>query len=199
MPEIFSEDSDIVQCVNTLHKLGDWESILDIRYKNPSLLWAWPTESSLRWLGQVPFNYQTKGITSIGCGSGLLEWLIETSTKCPVTSIDLAESWWAKYNQAPSYISRIWIDQRRPIDSTLLSPDTALLFCYFNNENAFSNYINAYEGNVVIIVGPKPGLGRHTSPMPLTPNFDSKKQWELKETFDFNENGDIATVWVLKN
>ncbi len=46
-----------------------------------------------------------------------------------------------------------------------LDPESALLFCYFNQLEYFHQYLDQYEGNVVILIGPIDGH-RHCEPEP---------------------------------
>ena len=46
-----------------------------------------------------------------------------------------------------------------------LDSKSALLFCYFNNLEYFHQYLNSYDGNCIILIGPVDGH-RHCEPDP---------------------------------
>lgn len=52
------------------------------------------------------------------------------------------------------------------------STEFALLFCYFNDKIAFNEYVQAYEGRLIIIIGPERCSGTVTDPQPLNPKFE---------------------------
>lgn len=60
----------------------NWQEILQLNqlYKQCELsrfLWAWPTINCLKKLKKSLMNNGITKILSIGCGSGLLEWIIQ--------------------------------------------------------------------------------------------------------------------------
>lgn len=64
---------------------GKWKNVLRLSEnysKNEfnRFLWAWPTEDCLQILKKVLLKNRIKDVLSIGCGSGLLEWIINQST-----------------------------------------------------------------------------------------------------------------------
>lgn len=63
----------------------NWQEILQLNqlYSQNELsrfLWAWPTENCLEKLKTYFINHKITKILSIGCGSGLLEWIIQKTT-----------------------------------------------------------------------------------------------------------------------
>lgn len=68
-----------------LYHSGDWRSVIDLRdrFTRRELnrtLWAWPTTQSLDNLRKVLVKNRCKRVLSIGCGSGLLEWLLHKAS-----------------------------------------------------------------------------------------------------------------------
>lgn len=65
-------------------KLNDWKSVLKLR-ENCShdvavhFLWVWPTENCLSYIGKILDDMKIKSVLSIGCGTGLLEWILKES------------------------------------------------------------------------------------------------------------------------
>lgn len=51
------------------------------------LLWVWPSFNDLKWLKKIITDLKFKGIVSVGCGTGLLEWIIQQYLSELITSI----------------------------------------------------------------------------------------------------------------
>ena len=71
--------------VCSLYREGKWEGIINLGtngedYEVRRLLWVWPSVNDLCWIKNVIYEHQLEGIVSIGCGSGLLEWIIQQYT-----------------------------------------------------------------------------------------------------------------------
>lgn len=67
------------------YKKNDWKSVLELNKESDSsdaqkLLWVWPSESNLAFIDKILNDYNISGIISLGCGCGLLEWIIQTYT-----------------------------------------------------------------------------------------------------------------------
>ncbi len=62
---------------------GDWRGIVQL-YENgftdEKLLWFQPDSDGLNFLQKNLSELGVQGVSSIGCGSGLFEWLIKSST-----------------------------------------------------------------------------------------------------------------------
>lgn len=68
-----------------LYREDKWKEILDLNQlsDNPNalnLLWVWPSEENLNFIKTVLNEHNLGGIISVGCGCGLLEWIINKST-----------------------------------------------------------------------------------------------------------------------
>lgn len=62
-----------------------WENVLRLRAQYPidvysRYLWAWPTDDSLEIMRQILVRHRCQAVLSIGCGSGLLEWIFHKKT-----------------------------------------------------------------------------------------------------------------------
>lgn len=72
----------------TLQRLvanGKWRTVAALRRRfnrqeRSRYLWAWPTVCGLRKLGEELRSLGCAKVLSIGCGAGLLEWLLEQSS-----------------------------------------------------------------------------------------------------------------------
>lgn len=74
------EDLKIRVC--ELRQQNRWREIIDLEkeYKYPErnkISWVWPSLDDLNWLNNVIVKNKLGGIVSIGCGCGLLEWLVQ--------------------------------------------------------------------------------------------------------------------------
>lgn len=180
----------------TLSDENDWHGIVQCSSKfafdeKTRFLWAWPTVECLMWLKSVLRGNDIENILSIGCGSGLLEWLIDRAANVNIVGLELDKSWWQS-----SYAPKKFIDIRftqNPITSQFLRSclpvndiQFALLFCYFNNRNAFLGYVRAFDGDLIIIIGP---MNKQivTEPNPLNPNFEDDENWMLVDNFMLND------------
>lgn len=62
----------------------DWRKILALSQAyetsvTAQILWAFPTESCLRFLKALFKSFNIRNILSVGCGSGLLEFILQES------------------------------------------------------------------------------------------------------------------------
>ncbi|XP_018576582.1 uncharacterized protein LOC108915102 [Anoplophora glabripennis] len=181
-----------------LYRENKWEEILKLNEHSDdptalNLLWVWPSEKNLNFIKTVLNEYNLDGIVSIGCGCGLLEWIINKSTGFDVTGYEINKAWWESKYSNPKFIKLNY--QEESLEENCLNSNYALLFCYFNNGPAFLEYINTYEGNVVFIIGPGKGKGRHTDPEPFGANFGSFR-WRLYGYQEVKNSKDFIAVYV---
>lgn len=73
--------------------------------------------------------------------------------------------------------------------------DFAVLFCYFNNQKVFNEYVKAYQGKYVIIIGPAENTNRYTEPLPHSPKFEESGNYKLIHFSDFGDNRDHIAVF----
>lgn len=106
------------------------------------------------------------------------------------------EEWWASRYSNPQFIKLNFPNQ--PPTSEILISNYALLFCYFNDGEAFRDYIRCYKGDLVFIIGPGPGAGRHTDPEPFNPNFGSN-HWNLYKSQEVRDTRDFIAAYVRGN
>ncbi|XP_031625484.1 uncharacterized protein LOC116342123, partial [Contarinia nasturtii] len=179
-----------------LSSANDWHGIIEAGNlfsveEKTKFLWAWPSVASLAWLKRILTENHIGNILSVGCGSGLLEWLISKTTGVNVVGLELDKSWWKSAYSPTTFIDIKFTE--RQITSEFLKKciqaepsQFALLFCYFNNRKAFLEYVRAYSGDLVIIVGPNSEQHIVTDPNPLKPNFESD-EWSLLDFCQFND------------
>lgn len=185
------------ECLVSLSRVDDWHGIIETGKlfsvnEKSKFLWAWPTNKGMfLWLKTILVKHQIANILSVGCGSGLLEWLISKTTGVNVVGLELDNSWWKSAYSPKTFIEIKFTEIR--ITSEFLNKciqaeanEFALLFCYFNNHGAFLDYVRAYRGNLIIIVGPNSEQHIVTDPNPLQPNFETD-EWSLLDCFQFND------------
>lgn len=76
--------------ITSLKNQKNWKALLRLSEDREAFkfLWAWPAEGDLLYLKGVLRRHQVVGVTSVGCGCGLLEWLIqEVCGELPIISI----------------------------------------------------------------------------------------------------------------
>lgn len=78
-------DGELLNKVLEYYREGSWRKILNLNETSDNkdalkLLWVWPSEQNLKFLKKTIEELNCQGITSIGCGCGLLEWIIKRST-----------------------------------------------------------------------------------------------------------------------
>lgn len=76
---------NFVKEVLELYNKNDWKSIINLNKHSDNnealkLLWVWPSEENLKFIKNVLEEYGVSGIISLGCGCGLLEWIIHSYT-----------------------------------------------------------------------------------------------------------------------
>ncbi|XP_045112275.1 uncharacterized protein LOC123505178 [Portunus trituberculatus] len=169
-----------------LHQKGEAYTILSLvstftenktRPWDPLLLWVQPQPCCLSALAAHVRAANISALVSVGCGTGLLEWLIQAITGLSVVGYEVNASWWTSKYAPPTFIPLTFVDQEAPPPKV---PHThALMCCYFNNAKVFRQYVSAYEGPVLLIIGATSG-DRHTDPHPL--DYVDRDTWRLTLT-----------------
>lgn len=179
---------------------GKWREILDFRGKfsleeKIRYLWAWPSLSDLTVLKWMFDEFNLETLLSIGCGSGLLEWILNKATGVSVKGLEVDESWWTSNYSPKSFIDLNFLEgSNMDLEKIAGTDNFGLLFCYFNNSEAFNNYVEAFKGKWIVIIGPEDGTGRYTEPMALKPCFKRTNTWKLETNFSLIE-GDIVAIY----
>ncbi|KAG5670502.1 hypothetical protein PVAND_000761 [Polypedilum vanderplanki] len=183
----------------------DWRKIIKLSQKygfkiSTVLLWAFPTEHCLQELKLTFKKYNITNILSIGCGIGLLEFIIRESVGSRISGLEIDKNYWK--NKKP-FIPITYTEHDQEVTTKLLldssvhrSWNFSLLFCYFNLRHAFDEYIKSYRGNYVIIIGPSPKAQRYTDPLPL--DFKYNEDFQLVHCSDFGDNHDLLAIYERK-
>ncbi|XP_068155339.1 uncharacterized protein [Drosophila tropicalis] len=184
----------------TSEGFDNWRKLLALgerieQHVKRKLLWIWPTDGDLLKCHKLLESFGINHILSIGCGSGLLEWLVIASASpqrkplITLQGLEVDRNWWQSKYSVQNFIPVIYVE-----DNPLMMIDghcDALLFCYFNNRPAFLDYLKLYHGTWLILIGPKPGHGIHTDPNPLQPQFPNH-EWRLREQLNWTEANIVA-------
>ncbi|XP_046967431.1 uncharacterized protein LOC124535300 [Vanessa cardui] len=192
---------DIVENVTSLYKQGDWKTIVANYRNHPQrnkVLWVYPTEENFEFIANCMVELKCQTILSIGCGSGLLEWMITEATGYHVTGIEVDGAWWRCKYAPPTFVPIVFTGQK--LDESIItllenSSQIALLFCYFNNGPAFKEYLDKFAGKVLIIIGPGDGKGVHTDPRPFG---DVPEEWILHDSQEVENSKDYIAVYHRK-
>lgn len=189
--------TSLEECLISLSSENDWHGVIeagkrfDVNEKS-KFLWAWPNVECFEWLKAILNANKIKAILSIGCGSGILEWVIIRATAVRVIGVELDNSWWQSKYAPKTFIPLKFTEH--PITNQFLrtciqcddEKEFALLFCYFNNRGAFHEYVRAFDGDIIIIVGPTTEK-IVTDPNPLNPHFERSDDWTLVDVCQFND------------
>ncbi|CAK1579038.1 unnamed protein product [Parnassius mnemosyne] len=191
-------DESLVNSILNLYKNKNWKAIVSRYHDHPDrskLLWVFPTEENFAFLRDSVLDLGCDGILSIGCGSGLLEWMITEATGFPVSGIEIDGAWWHCKYAPPTFIPLILTTPTLNSSTISLLRDAksvALLFCYFNNGPAFAEYIKHYSGPVIVIIGPGCGKGVHTDP---TPFEDLGEEWKMYRSQEIRDSQDYIAIY----
>ncbi|XP_017067812.2 uncharacterized protein LOC108105634 [Drosophila eugracilis] len=180
------------------HKLLALGDCIDQQLKR-KLLWMWPSLVDLDYFNQLLAMHDIQRILSIGCGSGLLEWLMTASggRKVSMFGLEIDRNWWQSKYAIRSFIPLNYVEDYNQLNTDLLSrccngtPPSALLFCYFNNRGAFLDYLKVFTGKWLILIGPLPTLGIHTDPNPLQPQLPAD-EWTLRERLNWTDHNIVT-------
>ena len=167
---------------------------LDRDFHEPLLVWIRPSRDLIKFLDDQLSAVGISKLLSVGCGCGFLERLIDlTSTALSVSGLEVNSGWWESKYSTPHFIP---LDYTEPGLIPTLPEDAALMFCYFNNGDCFNEYLKAFSGNVVILIGPVDGQ-RHCDPEPYFLRDFNDSRWRLTATHDIRGEGrDHVAVYL---
>ncbi|KAK6627204.1 hypothetical protein RUM44_009681 [Polyplax serrata] len=191
-----SDSSSIEDEILLLYSRGDWETILDKFDRNRFLPWIWPSKENLEFIGNWARQRRSNSIVSVGCGSGFFEWLLEMATGVKVTGVEIKGIWWNSKYSSGSFIPLLLVDETTRSRLEMNTENSILLFCYFNNLNAFLDYVNSFMGNCLIVIGPGPGRGTYTIPEPFHLPEETPGKWEFVESQELRSSKDHIAVYI---
>lgn len=176
-------EHEISECIAA----SDWKKVIDLGQALPfnsrvKYLWVWPLQDDLERIQEALVCFGISRVLSIGCGTGLLEWLITAATGISVAGVEKDEQWWRSKYATRTYIPMVFAEAMTNVDESQGQQQTtwqAMMFCYFNNGAAFREYVKNFNGHYVIIAGPMEGRGVHTDPLPFGAKFPADQDWEV--------------------
>ncbi|XP_026828324.1 uncharacterized protein LOC105281611 isoform X2 [Ooceraea biroi] len=148
-------DGNIDENILSLYNAQKWKEIVTLSSTIDSLRtcrlsWVLPDISDLSWINNIVREYNVHGIASIGCGCGLLEWLLQKHSGLDVMGIELDGSWWNSKYSPPRFLKNIIFVENKPMNFQV-PKRYAMLFCYFNNSAAFCDYVKNYKDCFLLI------------------------------------------------
>merc|ERR1719193_865786 len=149
-------------------RVDDWRSVLQVfqndhGYREPLLVWVRPSLSLVNFIAEEMRKVGLNKISSVGCGCGTLEWIIQEASDLEVTGYEVNRIWWESNHSTPHFIHLEYVEEKGV--NLKLPTDSAVMFCYFNNLEFFHQYLTNYSGPCVILIGPVDGK-RHCDPEP---------------------------------
>jgi len=132
------------------------------------LTWPVPGEKDLESLSNYIYSHGVTHIYSIGCGTGLLEWLLSQVLlkqykesdnvdlkRVDVTGVEVDFRWWKSPYAPPTFLDDfLFVGKDFAPQNPFGDFNDMALFCYFNNLNVFLDYLNAFLGSFVVLIGP---------------------------------------------
>ncbi|XP_033324632.1 uncharacterized protein LOC117219540 [Megalopta genalis] len=192
-------NENIERTVLALYGQGRWEDIANLEcssneFEKCRLFWVLPTVNDLRWIKELMEKNHVVGLTSVGCGTGLFEWLFETYSGLEVAGIELDRSWWCSKYSPPLFLSNVSLVRGGNTKDIRVPENHAILFCYFNNGPAFCEYVENYKGKLIFVIGPEENQHRWTDPMPFDEKFH-EFGWQLLGDKKIERTDDYITVY----
>ena len=104
------------------------------------------------------------------------------------TGLEVNSGWWESGYSTPHFVPLVYTEAGVVPE---LPSDSALLFSYFNNMEYFEEYLAAYGGDCVILIGPVDGK-RHCAPEPsyLAEAPKHAAVWRLAASHDVRAAGE---------
>ena len=185
---------------------GDWRKVLthfdhDF-YHEPLLVWIRPDLQTLHFIRDQLAMLGIAEILSIGSGCAFLEWLISKACHPQLRAVNCLEvnaTWWESNHATPHFMPLDYTEanqSRIPPKFDGKHEQMALMFCYFNNIKYFKKYLESYDGNCVILIGPVNGA-KHCDPEPLFLDSNPKEipsKWTLVATHNVRDEGEDSVA-----
>ncbi|XP_059483625.1 uncharacterized protein LOC132201461 [Neocloeon triangulifer] len=177
-------------------RAGDWCGVVEYLCKGehkPLLLWPRPTINAIEFIEKHLKRNNINRLLSLGCGTGLLEWIIQCAVKeLNVIGVEVDEEWWSSV-YAPPVFHPLNYPNDSAVTESLLNESTALLFCYFNCEPAWMEYLAKFKGSLIIVCGPVLGSGTHSNPQP----FQSlTEEWTVVDGIKIGNTHDSIAIYA---
>lgn len=186
-----------IEKIFSLYNAQKWKEIITSSYTTNDLKrlsWVLPDIDDLYWMNNIVRKHNLFAIASIGCGCGLLEWLLQKYSGLDVMGIELDSAWWNSKYSPPKFLKDIIFIEGTSTNFQI-PKRYAMLFCYFNNNIAFCNYIENYKGNLILVIGPMQGNNCTTDPLPFDDKFE-KYNWKLIDKKKLLRSNNYITAYT---
>lgn len=168
------KEDPVIQEIISLHKSNDYLGIIDLFKSLPLndkaaisnihlVTWPIPAEKDLEHFSEFIHKYKINQIYSIGCGTGLLEWLMckcinsKISNGFPIVElvgIEIDRHWWTSQYSPPAFIPLKFVSEDFDLSLPFGKINDVAIFCYFNNIQIFLEYLGVFQGTFVVLIGP---------------------------------------------
>ena len=200
--EIFTYD----EIIKNFMEKNDWQNLLTFvenssKISSKFITWALPDVNSLHELSEVLKSFEVSKIYSIGSGTGFFEWIISKyDIKLNITGVEIDRVWWESNHSTGPFIHTIYSRLHDLEHSEFYQdPGTAMMFCYFNNPEAFQKYLNWFEGQLMIIIGPNKASGRHCCPLPIDePILQDSRNWVMHLAVNLKWQNNLMAIYISK-
>nr|CAD7457665.1 unnamed protein product [Timema tahoe] len=184
-----------------LFKQDEWRRVLALlagddtgdSFYDELWLWVRPSLGDLLYIGQEIRRTGSTRVVSLGCGTGLLEWLLHRTTGLDVVGVEVNRNWWES-GYAPTPFLPLHFADEESLE-VITHQNSALMFCYFNDGEAFTEYLGRYRDRCLVIIGPGEGRGIHTCPTPFNPPID-EMVWRRQSYQELGATGDFVAVYT---
>ncbi len=133
-----------------------------------------PTRNLVETIAKYVKDVECKGITSIGCGTGILEWFLTESFPNNIIGVDFDKDCLNQY--VKNKIT--FIEVKNNYDCIDINNDYALLFCW-GTSDVFRKYLETYKGSCLVIISNETCI-----PHPPKQSINTYDGWKLV----YNEN-----------
>lgn len=197
---LFHKNDDTTGILNVFRECA-FSQEKGLKDKLHLVTWPLPMEKDLEHFAQFVVSQKVSRIYSIGCGSGLLEWIMlkfvrfheltrekisnsaqKCTNKVQLTGIEVDMKWWNSSYSPPIFIPLEFYGETFYIPDEGFGEESDLaIFCYFNNLTIFVEYLSKFRGNWVVLIGPV-SCHQFCAPGPreLAENHElPTKEWKL--------------------
>jgi hypothetical protein len=197
------ERSMLTLSLQSLHSDGKTEEMFNLieetwdTYKYTIDYEVAPTRKTVKTILDTLKSLDQKGIVSIGCSNGLLEFMMgDTSTKndygIGVTAVDLPKGMGffspslPSKERSPFYYDYMPVTEIKFSETFEVPKDQALLFCFGHPfDNLWERYLKTYKGECIVIIGKK----YYTCPYP---EIFADYPWQVKDKWELLVKQDVG-------
>jgi hypothetical protein len=180
------EDAQLEDAVADAHRTQQPTQVLALLEANPgsALCFASPTVAMLACLRAAVVDAHASVVITLGCGRGLLEWLLA----CELEPAGVDVRTFELDGVQVDFVPEEWVTRVRSGAEPPAMPQDAVLLCAWGETGMFPPYLSAYPGRCVITIGEESGL--FTDP---EPRCDLGDGWAMASAHEFGS--DSVTIY----